>query len=124
MIARHLIAAAYPIEHHEGCYLDPEFGEQNFRLYVNMELYDEEDEDFDPDAFKPFCNCGTDDLNKQAEKYLESASIDEATILAAVQMVKAVHPFGLSSTQKGPVELLRKHIIRNLLFMAGLSEEE
>ncbi len=47
MIARHLIAAAYPIAHDEGCYLDPEFGEQNFQLYVDMELYDEEDEDFD-----------------------------------------------------------------------------
>jgi len=124
MDARHLIAAAYPIPHDEGCYLDPEFGEQNFHLYVDTELYDEDDEDFDPDAFKPFCNCGNDDLNKQAEEYLAHASLDQPTILAAIEMIKTVKTWGLTSTQEGPVELLRKHIIGNLRFMAGLPEEE
>lgn len=125
MIARHLIAAAYPIAHDEGCYLDPEFGEQNFQLYVDMELYDEEDEDFDPTAFKPFCNCGTDELNKQAEEYLAgTAQLDEPTILAAIEMIRSVKPWGLTKSQTGPVELLRKHIIGNLRFMIGLPEED
>lgn len=123
MIARHLIAAAYPIEHDEGCYLDPEFGEGNFRLYVDTELYDEDDEDFDPTAFKPFCNCGADELNKQAEEYLANTQIDETTILAAIEMVSGVRPSGLSETQRSTVELFRKHIIGNMRFMAGLPEK-
>jgi hypothetical protein len=119
MIARHLIAAAYPIAHDEGCYLDPEFGQDNLEREYWI---DEEDED--EELPKPFCNCGTDDLNKQAEEYLANASIDEATILAAIEMIKTIQPWGLTKSQLGPVELLRKHIIGNLLFMAGLPEEQ
>lgn len=122
MIARHLIAAAYPIEHDEGCYLDPEFGEQNFESYID-DLFDEDDDDFDPTAHKPFCNCGADELNRQAEEYLANQTIDEATILAAISMVESIQPWGLTKTQRGPVELLKKHIIGNLRFMAGLPEE-
>jgi len=123
MIARHLIAAAYPIDHDEGCYLDPEFGESNLEREHIFDEEDEEDENLELPA--PYCSCGADDLNKQAEDYLAGTSqLDEATILAVIEMIKSVTTWGLTKTQQGPVELLRKHIVSNLRFMIGLPEEE
>lgn len=68
--AKTLIAAAYPIPHDEGCFLDPYYGEDNFMGYLNVSM--DEDEDFDPDSIKPFCNCGTEALNEMSARYLRN----------------------------------------------------
>lgn len=64
-----------------------------------------------------------DDLALEWAEHLElplPVQHDKDTLLAAAEMVKTVHTWGLSPSQAEAVELFRKHTIKNLMFMAGV----
>lgn len=76
--AYRLIEAAYPIPHDEGCYLDPEYGDQNFGSYLDQMEFEQGD-DFESSDHLPFCNCGTDELNTEAAVYLSMNATPKRT---------------------------------------------